>query len=160
MGRLTPLMVTQVPLPLQGMDAFSALGLGLLLAALYDAVRFFLGGAKPVVFLCDLLFFALSAAAAISFGVSYSYTGFLRWYIVAGMAAGYAAYFFAVAPFTAALRRGVLFVLLLPWAALEAVSVCPAGQKDRRTAPKTQKKAPRKKEKKEGTLATGRESVV
>ena len=145
-------MVTQIPLPLQGMDAFSALGLGLLLAALYDAVRFFLGGAKPVVFLCDLLFFALSAAAAISFGVSYSYTGFLRWYIAAGMAAGYAAYFFAVAPFTAALRRGVLFVLLLPWRLLRRYLFVPLGKKIGEQHQKHKKKRREKKKRKKEPL--------
>ncbi|MBC5582026.1 hypothetical protein H8S23_10965 [Anaerofilum sp. BX8] len=145
-------MVTQVPLQLQGMDAFSALGLGLLLAALYDAVRFFLGGAKPVVFFCDLLFFALSAAAAVSFGVSYSYTGFLRWYIAAGMAAGYAAYFFAVAPFTAALRRGLLFLLLLPWRLLKRYVIAPLGKKLGAHREKRKKKRREKKKRKKEPL--------
>ena len=108
-------MVAQPPLALQGMDTFSALGLGLLVAAFYDALRFLLGKSKPLVFLCDLSGFAVSAVAAVSFGVSYSYTGFLRWYMLVGMAAGCAAYFFAVAPFTAALRRGILWVLAAPF---------------------------------------------
>ena len=51
-------MVAQPPIALQWMDAFSALGLGLLLAAFYDALRFVAGRSKPLVFLCDLAGFA------------------------------------------------------------------------------------------------------
>ena len=108
-------MVAQIPLALQGMDAFSALGLGLLVAACYDALRFVVGRSRPPVFLCDLLGFVLAAVAAVSFAVSYSYTGFLRWYMVVGMAVGGVAYFYAVAPFTLAVRRMIFWIIKLPF---------------------------------------------
>lgn len=122
-------MVAQPPIALQGMDAFSALGLGLLVAAFYDALRFVVGRSKPLVFLCDLLGFAVAAVAAVSFGVSYSYTGFLRWYMLAGMLAGCAAYFLVVAPFTAALRRAILRVITAPFRLAGALLLRPALRK-------------------------------
>ena len=62
-------MVAQIPLALQGMDALSALGLGLLVAACYDALRFVVGRLRVLVFFCDLLGFAFAAVAAVSFAV-------------------------------------------------------------------------------------------
>ena len=55
-------MVAQPPIALQGMDAFSALGLGLLIAMFYDTLRFVAGRSKPLVFLCDLIGFAVADA--------------------------------------------------------------------------------------------------
>ncbi len=124
-------MVAQIPLALQGMDAFSALGLGLLVAACYDALRFVVGRLRVLVFFCDLLGFAFAAVAAVSFAVSYSYTGFLRWYMVAGMAVGCGAYFYAVAPFTLALRRWMLRILTLPFLLLYRLAFRPVLQKIR-----------------------------
>ena len=122
-------MVAQPPIALQGMDAFSALGLGLLIAMFYDALRFVAGRSKPLVFLCDLIGFAVAAVAAVSFGVSYSYTGFLRWYMLAGMVIGCAAYFLVVGPFTFALRRAILRVLTAPFRLAAALIFRPAARK-------------------------------
>lgn len=133
-------MVAQIPLAMQGMDAFSALGLGLLLAAGYDLLRFIVGSGRVRVFFCDLLAFALGAVGAVSFSVSYSYTGALRWYMLAGMGVGYAAYFFAVAPFTAALRAGILWVLLAPWRLLHRFLWAPLAGQYRKSRLQKQKK--------------------
>ena len=138
-------MVAQIPLALQGMDAFSALGLGLLVAAGYDALRFFVGKSRPLVFLCDLLGFAFAAVAGVSFAVSHSYTGFLRWYMVAGMAAGCGAYFYAVAPFTLALRRLILRMLALPFLLLYRLALRPVLPKIRAACALAKKSRQRKK---------------
>ena len=122
-------MVAQIPLALQGMDAFSALGLGLLVAACYDALRFVVGRSRLPVFLCDLLGSALAAVAAVSFAVSYSYTGFLRWYMVVGMAVGGVAYFYAVAPFTLAVRRMIFWIIKLPFLLIYSLLLRPVVQK-------------------------------
>lgn len=133
-------MVAQIPLPLQALDAFSALGLGLLLAAGYDALRFVVGGARVPVFFCDLLAFALSAAALVSFGVSCSYTGFFRWPMALGMGAGFLIYFAFVAPFTAALRAVLVFVLLLPLRLAQRLLLAPLAACLRREREKLKKK--------------------
>ena len=148
-------MVAQPPIALQWMDAFSALGLGLLLAAFYDALRFVAGRSKPLVFLCDLAGFAAAAVAAVSFGVSYSYTGFLRWYMLAGMTAGCAAYFFAVGPFTAALRRALLRVVTAPFRLAAALVLRPVAQSILRRHKASVKKRKEKKKSAKHPLQEG-----
>lgn len=108
-------MIPQVPQQLRILDAVSAAGLGLALALFYDVLRFFVRRGKIRLFLCDFITFGLAGVLLISFAVSQSYTGVFRWYMAVGAGAGYAAYLWGIAPFTARVFACVRFALGLPF---------------------------------------------
>ncbi len=121
-------MPVSVPLPQAGADVLCCLGLGLVLAAGYDGCRFVLGRAKLVCFVLDLLFFALAGVLVCSYAAARSYAGVPRWYHLAGMAAGLAAYYQVLAPVTFRLRRWVLQLLGLPVRLVWRWLLCPWGR--------------------------------
>ena len=108
-------MPVSVPLPQAGADVLCCLGLGLVLAAGYDGCRFVLGRARLVCFVLDLLFFALAGVLVCSYAASRSYAGVPRWYHLAGMAAGLAAYYQVLPPVTWGVRRFLVWLLGLPF---------------------------------------------
>ncbi|MEG1931798.1 MAG: spore cortex biosynthesis protein YabQ [Pygmaiobacter sp.] len=108
-------MIAAVAPQLRLLDALSATGLGLGLAAWYDLTRFFCGKGKIRIFVCDVFIGVLAAVLLISFALSKSYSGVLRWYMAAGALGGYAAYFMVAAPITAHIFSGIHFVLALPF---------------------------------------------
>ncbi|MDO5602828.1 MAG: spore cortex biosynthesis protein YabQ [Oscillospiraceae bacterium] len=120
-------MVAAVPFIWQMTDSFCALGLGMVLAVLYDILRLFLPATKPVVFFCDFFICVFSAAVVFSYAVSLSKSGVLRWYIVLGTALGYIGYLAVLAPFTGKLRRMLHFVVSLPFRLFWRYICHPAG---------------------------------
>ncbi len=97
-------------------DALCCVGLGFLLAALYDLARILLGGAKPVCFVLDLAAFALAGLLLCGFAACRSYSGVVRWYMAAGLAGGLAGYFWGIAPATRAADRTIKWLLTRPFA--------------------------------------------
>ena len=107
-------MAAHIPEGLALADALCCLGLGLLLAAGYDAARWLLGGSRPVCFVLDLAAFGCAAILLHSFAAGRSYSGMVRWYMVVGAAAGLWGYFFVLEPGLAALRSLAEWLVLLP----------------------------------------------
>lgn len=97
-------------------DTLCCLGLGFLLAALYDLARILLGGAKPVCFVLDLAAFALAGLLLGGFAACRSYSGVVRWYMAAGLCGGLAGYFWGIAPATRAADRRIKWLLTRPFA--------------------------------------------
>ena len=69
-------------------DVLCCLGLGLLLAALRQAVGLALGGGPLLTALWDLLMFAAAAVLLCGFAAGASASGVVRWYMAAAMLAG------------------------------------------------------------------------
>lgn len=132
-------MIPQVPQQLRMLDAVSAAGLGLALALFYDVLRFFIRRGKIRLFVCDFLTFGLAGMLLISFAVSHSYTGVFRWYMAFGAAAGYAAYLWGIAPFTARVFAGIRFVLTLPFRLVFRYILKPFGAAVHKAADKIKK---------------------
>ena len=127
------------------------LGLGFLLAALYDVARFVMGDSKLVCFVLDLAAYLLAAVLLYSFSASRSYSGVVRWYMAAALVAGLAGYFFVLAPASRAVQTGIKWVLSRPFVLLWLVVARPflrlvarlwrrGGQKMRQSAKKRRKK--------------------
>lgn len=109
-------------------DMLCCLGLGFLLAALYDLARFFFGDTRPVCFVLDVTAYLAAAVLLYSFAASRSYSGVVRWYMAAALAAGLAGYFFVLAPATRAAQTAVKWVLSRPFVLLWLVAVRPLGR--------------------------------
>lgn len=133
-------MAAHIPEALALADALCCLGLGLLLAAGYDAARWLLGSRRPVCFVLDLAAFACAAVLLCSFAAGRSYSGTVRWYMVAGAAAGVWGYYFVLAPGLAALRTVIAWVVLLPVRLIWLVAVRPVCRLCGRYAGDTAKK--------------------
>lgn len=97
-------------------DALCCVGLGFLLAALYDLARILLGRARPVAFVLDLAASALAGVLLLSFAACRSYSGVVRWYMAAGLCGGMAGYFLGIAPATRAADRRLKWLLARPFA--------------------------------------------
>lgn len=121
-------MAAHIPEALVLADALCCLGLGLLLAAVYDAARWLLGGSRPVCLLLDLAAFVCAAVLLHSFAAGRSYSGTVRWYMAAGAAAGLWGYFFVLAPGLGALRRLAGWLVLLPMRLVWLTAVRPVGR--------------------------------
>ena len=117
-------MPVAIDVPLALADVLCCLGLGLAVAALYDGVLFLFG--RRVVLPLDIAAFVLAGILACSYAASRSYAGVVRWYHLAGMAAGAAAYQNVLAPATFRLRRLILWVLGLPLRLLVRIAASPA----------------------------------
>lgn len=111
-------MVALVAPPYVLADMLCCLGLGFLLAAVYDLARFFLGASRPVCFVLDLLAFLLAAVLLCSFAASRSYSGVVRWYMAAALLAGLAGYFWVLGPATRAVQTAIKWVLGRPFVLL------------------------------------------
>ncbi len=117
-------MPVAIDVPLALADVLCCLGLGLAVAALYDGVLFLFG--RRVALPLDIAAFVLAGILACSYAASRSYAGVVRWYHLAGMAAGAAAYQNVLAPATFRLRRLILWVLGLPLRLLVRIAAPPA----------------------------------
>ena len=121
-------MVAQVDLPMVLADALCCVGLGFLLAALYDLARILLGRAGVVCFVLDLAAFFLAAVLLCSFAACRSYSGVVRWYMAAGLLGGLAGYLRVLAPVTRAADRLIKWALTRPCARLWLLVLRPAGR--------------------------------
>lgn len=106
-------------------DTLCCVGLGFLLAVLYDMARFALGNAKLVCFVLDLLAFLLAAVLLCSFAASRSFSGVVRWFMSAGLLAGLVGYFYVLAPATQRLQIGLKWLLSRPFVLVWIVLVHP-----------------------------------
>ena len=107
-------MPVQAALPQIGSDVICCVGLGFLLAVLYDAGKLAGLRSRAVYFLLDNAAFLLAAILLCSFAAGRSSTGVVRWYMAAGLCAGLAAYFKVLAPAAAALRQQLCWLLIRP----------------------------------------------
>lgn len=123
----------------RALDIFASAGVGVLLALFYDLLRFFAGRGKLRIFVCDILIFCLAAVALLSYSLSFSYTGQLRWYMTAGTAAGALAYQTVIAPCTARVFGAIRFVLKLPFLLIFRFLLCPLGDLGKTLSKKLQK---------------------
>ncbi len=103
-------------------DILCCLGLGLAVAALYDAARFLFG---RVMLPLDIAAFVLAGVLVCSYAASRSYAGVVRWYHLTGMAAGAASYQNVLAPATFQIRQGILRLLRLPLCLLRKITAVP-----------------------------------
>lgn len=144
-------MVALVAPPYVVADMLCCLGLGFLLAAIYDLARFFMGDSKPVCFLLDLLAFLLAAVLLCSFAASRSYSGVVRWYMGAALLAGLAGYFWVLAPASRAVQTAVKWALSRPFVLVWLLMVRPIWRAIRRLVrairQKLQKKARKRRKK-------------
>lgn len=108
-------------------DALCCVGLGFLLAALYDLARILLGRARLVSFVLDLAAFALAGVLLLSFAACRSYSGVVRWYMAAGLCGGMAGYFWGIAPATRAAERMIKWLLARPFALAYLLALRPLG---------------------------------
>ncbi len=133
-------MAAYVPETLALADARCCLGLGLLLAVSYDAARWLLGSSRPVCFVLDLTVFACAAVLLHSFAAGRSYSGVVRWYMVAGTVAGLWGYFFVLAPGLDTLRSLAEWLVLLPMRLTWITAGRPVGRLCGRRLERTRKK--------------------
>lgn len=121
-------------------DCLCCVGLGFLLAAVYDLARILLGRGRLVCFVLDLAAFLLAAVLLCSFAACRSFSGVVRWYMAAGLLGGLAGYLRVVAPVTRAADRGIKWLLTRPFALLWLLVLRPlwrlAGQIAARTRQK------------------------
>lgn len=121
-------MVAQIPPAMALADALCCVGLGFLLAALYDLGRILLGSTGPVCLVLDLAAFLLAAVLLCSFAACRSYSGVVRWYMAAGLLGGLGGYMRVLAPATRAADRLIKWVLTRPFALLWLLALRPAGR--------------------------------
>lgn len=121
-------MAAIVPPTLRLLDALSAAGVGLGLALVYDFLRLFAGRGKVRIFCCDIFLFILAAVSLISFSLSQSYTGQLRWYMLVGALCGYFACLEVIAPVTHWIVEKILFLVRLPFLLLWNYILHPIGK--------------------------------
>ena len=121
-------------------DTLCCLGLGFFLAVCYDLARFFLGGSRPVCFVLDLTAFACAAVLLHSFAAGRSYSGVVRWYMVAGTVAGLWGYFFVLASGLGTLRSLAEWLVLLPVRLTWITAVRPVGRLCGRRLERTREK--------------------
>lgn len=155
--------MAQAALPLAAADALCCLGLGFLLAALYDCSRFLLGSSKLICFVLDSAAFLLAAVLVCSFAAGRSASGVVRWYTVAGILCGLCGYFWVLAPASQAIQRFVKWLLCLPlvlvWMlglkpllTLQKRALCAAKQKAEHKRRKCRKKQQQKQLQKQGRI--------
>lgn len=121
-------MVALAPPPYAAADTLCCLGLGFLLAACYDLARFFTGRGRLACFVLDLAGALAAAVLVCSFAAGRSYSGVVRWYMAAGLAAGLAGYFFVLAPVCGAVQRLIKWAASRPFVLLWLLAVRPLGR--------------------------------
>lgn len=117
-------------------DALCCVGLGFLLAAVYDLARILLGRGRMVCLVLDLAAFLLAAVLLCSFAACRSYSGVVRWYMAAGLLGGLAGYLRVVAPVTRAADRAIKWLLTRPFALCYLLVLRPLGRLLRRAGAK------------------------
>lgn len=115
-------MPVAVGIPMALADVLCCLGLGLAVASLYDGARFLFG---RIVLPLDIAAFVLAGILVCSYAASRSYAGVVRWYHLAGMAAGAASYQNVLAPATFRLRRLLVRAMGVPLRLLRQIAVSP-----------------------------------
>ena len=113
--------------PYMAADMLCCLGLGFLLGAVYDLIRFFAGDSRPVCFAADLAAFVLAALLLTSFAASRSWAGAVRWYMSGSLLLGDAGYFLVLAPATRAVEDFIKWLLSRPFV-LTVLLLCPIGR--------------------------------
>lgn len=113
---------------LRFLDAVSAGGVGLALAILYDVLHLLAGKGRVRLFISDLLTFAAAAVLLVSFSLSKTYTGQLRWYMAAGALAGFLAFRQLISPLLAFLVHKIIWLLCLPFCLCLRYLLRPVGQ--------------------------------
>ena len=109
-------------------DLFYSTGVGVICALLYALMRTAAGSRRGALFFCDLAGFLLAAGAIFSFGVSFSYTGCLRWYMVLGEGLGFLGGALTVVPKAAKLGGALHWLLGLPFVLLKRFVFAPVGR--------------------------------
>ena len=125
-------------------DVLCCLGLGLLLAALRQAVGLALGGGPLLTALWDLLMFAAAVVLLCGFAAGASASGVVRWYMAAGMLVGALGWRFSAAE---AVRRSVWRLVAAaawPFAAVSRHVTAPLAARCRHTAGKLAEKLRKK----------------
>ncbi len=140
-------MVAQAALPLAAADVMCCLGLGFLLAALYDCGRFLLGSSRVVCFVLDVAAFLLAAVLLCSFAAGRSASGVVRWYMAAGVLCGLGGYFFVLAPASRAVQRFLKWLVSLPLVLLWMLLCKPLLLLQKRLLSAVKQKAKRKRSK-------------
>lgn len=110
---------------LAGADMLCCLGLGFLLAVLYDGAALLLGRSRPVTLVLDLLAAFLAAVLLCSFAAGRSWSGQVRWYMTAALLAGLWGYFSVLAPASQALRTGLVWLAKRPFSLLTLLILRP-----------------------------------
>lgn len=121
-------MAAQVAHALRFIDAVSAAGVGLGLALIWDVLRLLAGKGKLRLFFCDIMVFLLAGVLLVSFSVSKTYSGQLRWYMIAGALIGFVSYIQLVAPATKSVFELVCTLLKLPFVLTFRYILSPAGK--------------------------------
>ncbi|MCI6640107.1 MAG: hypothetical protein MSH10_04860 [Pygmaiobacter massiliensis] len=99
---------------LRAIDLVSAAGVGVGLAILYTALRFAAGKGKIRLFFCDFFTLVFAAIVLMSYALSFSYTGQLRWYMTAAAGAGAAGWLYVARGVQDRILQAVFFWLQLP----------------------------------------------
>lgn len=108
-------MVAAVADGLRLLDAFYAMGLGVLAAVLYTLLRAALGCNRGALFVTDVTGVVAAALLLGSFVATFSYTGVARWYMALPMAAGYLCTVHMLLPPVEALAAWVRRTLAAPF---------------------------------------------
>lgn len=106
-------MPTAVLISQSAADALCCLGLGLVVACLYDGIRFVAGNSKGIIFALDIVFFAIAGVLICSYAAARSYAGVVRWYHLLGMFTGAVAYYKAFFGFTEWIRKKIVVCVRL-----------------------------------------------
>lgn len=125
-------MVAEVGLAYVLADMLCCLGLGFLLAVVYDVARFALGDAKLVCFVLDLAAYVLAAFFLCSYAASRSYSGVVRWYMALALAIGLLGYFRVLAPATRRVQQLFKWLLGRPLVLVYRLALAPLGRAARR----------------------------
>ncbi len=107
-------MPTAVMLSQSAADLLCCLGLGLALAAVYDAIVCILGKTKLVVLLLDIAVFSFAGILVCSYAAARSYAGVVRWYHLLGMLIGQWAYYHAFCAVTQRIHSALLLCAIAP----------------------------------------------
>ncbi len=96
-------------------DMLCCLGLGFLLAILYEAARFVLGRSLPAAFCLDLLAAFSAAVLLYSFAAGRSYSGQVRWYMTASLLLGLWSWFSVLDKALGSVRRFLVWIVSRPF---------------------------------------------
>lgn len=109
-------------------DMLCCLGLGFLLAILYEAARFVLGRSRPVIFCLDILAAFLAAVLLYGFAAGRSYSGQVRWYMTAALLAGLWSWFSVLDKALGSVRKMFGWILSRPFVLAYVMLVRPVGR--------------------------------
>lgn len=109
-------------------DMLACLGLGFMLGLFYHGAVLAFKKSRAAVFCMDVLGAALAAVLLTGFGAGQSYSGQVRWYMAAALAAGLWAYFQALAPWVSSLWQLAAWLFARPWVLFSRAVVQPLGR--------------------------------